>query len=258
MNQKLARWLVRPRVLAFRRRFARQLAFVQARLSPQGYLGLQLTVGAAVLVGAGWLFGGVAEDVVTGDALTLVDVHIAQWLHAHAIPSLTRFMLLVSRLHDPIHLGAAAFVLGLVLFCKRQWQWLLIVVLCVPGGMLVNTLMKLAFQRARPSFDDPIVILATYSFPSGHVAGATLFYGVMATMLITGAAARGTRMAIAMVAMAAIALVAVSRMYLGAHFLSDIIAGFAEAVAWLTLCVVGTRTYFQHRAQGRRRTHPPA
>jgi undecaprenyl-diphosphatase len=258
MNQKLARWLVRPRVLAFRRRFARPLAFIQARFSPQGYLGLQLTMGAAVLVGAGWLFGGVAEDVVTGDALTLMDVFIAEWLHAHAFPSLTRFMLLVSRLHDPIHVGAAAFVLGLVLLCKRQWQWLLIVVLCVPGGMLVNTLMKLAFQRARPSFDDPIVVLATYSFPSGHTAGATLFYGVVATMLITGATAWSTRLAIAMSALAAIALVAASRMYLGAHYLSDVIAGFAEAVAWLTLCMVGTRTYFQHRAQGRGRRLPPA
>jgi undecaprenyl-diphosphatase len=166
-------------------------------------------------------------------------------------------MLLVSLLHDPIHLGAAAFVVGLVLCWKRQWQWLLIVALAVPGGMLVNTLMKLAFHRARPSFDDPFVVLTTYSFPSGHVAGSTLFYGVMAAMLIKGAATWGTRTAIATAALAAIALVAVSRMYLGAHYLSDVIAGFAEAVGWLTLCLVGTRTYFQHRAQ-RGRTHPPA
>ena len=48
----------------------------------------------------------------------------------------------------------------------------------VAGGLTLNVLMKLAFHRARPSFDDPLLTLTSYSFPSGHVAGSTLFYGL--------------------------------------------------------------------------------
>ncbi len=59
-----------PRVDAIRRRFAVQIAFVRARLSPRGYLGLQLTLGALVILGATWLFLAITEDVLTGDPLT--------------------------------------------------------------------------------------------------------------------------------------------------------------------------------------------
>jgi len=65
--------LQRPRMLALQARYAGPIAFVRARLSPHSYLGLQLTLGALVLVGFSWLFGGIAEDVVTGDPLTVVD-----------------------------------------------------------------------------------------------------------------------------------------------------------------------------------------
>ena len=161
MNRRIAVFLERPRIKVLAKRFAKQLAFVRARLSPQSYLGLQLTVGAVVLIGASWLFGGIAEDVVTGDPLTIVDVLIAQWLHAHTPPLLIRFMLAVTQLHDPAPLGFYALLLAFVLPCKRNWVWLLIVGLAVPGGMLINVMMKLAFQRARPAFDDPILSLMT-------------------------------------------------------------------------------------------------
>lgn len=91
------RFLARPRVAALRLRFAPQLAFVRARLSPNGYLGLRLSVGAAILIGASWLFGDIAEDVLTGDPITVIDVHIAQWLHAHAAPWLTLIMQTAAR-----------------------------------------------------------------------------------------------------------------------------------------------------------------
>ncbi len=82
-------------------RFAPQIAFVRARLSPQSYLGLQLTMGALILIGASWIFGGVAEDVVHGDPLTLVDLQLAQRFHTHSTPYLTEIMLAITHLHDP-------------------------------------------------------------------------------------------------------------------------------------------------------------
>ena len=237
----------RPGVFALRHRYATQLSFLQARLSPGSYLGLQLTVGVAVLIGASWLFGGIAEDVVTGDPLTLIDVWLAQWLHVRADPTLTRFMLVISHMHDPWVLSVVVLCLSLFLLYRRNWVWLLSVLLAVPGGMLLNILMKLAFQRARPTFDDPVLTLVTYSFPSGHAVGATLFYGVIAAMLVIQTRSWVLRSIIVLTTLPMVALVEFSRVYLGVHYLSDVLGGLAMAVAWLTLCVVGIHTWFQHR-----------
>lgn len=227
--------------------FARPIAFLRARLSRDSYLGLELTVGAVVLTGFAWLFGGIAEDVVTGDPLTVVDVLLAQWLHSHAAPAVTRAMLLVSDLNDVPAIGVLATLTAAMLAWRRAWSWLLILALTVPGGMLVNVLMKLAFRRGRPSFDSPLVVLDSYSFPSGHVAGATLFYGFLAVMAASRCTRWSHRLVAVLAATALVALVAFSRMYLGAHYLSDVLAAFAEGAAWLTLCVVATRTWAGYR-----------
>lgn len=242
------RFLQRPRIHALRVRFRPQIAFVQARLSPQSYLGLQLTVGALILIGASWLFGGIAEDVVSGDPLTLVDLRVAQWFHEHATPFLTQAMQVVTNIHGPLPVTAAVVLLAAYLAWKKNWYWLICLGATVPFGMLLNVLMKYAFHRARPGFDVPIPALTTYSFPSGHVAGATLLYGVLAGMLLARIEAWRWRVMIVLVALAMVVLVAITRLYLGVHYLSDVLAAFAEGVAWLALCLTGVHTYWNHRA----------
>jgi undecaprenyl-diphosphatase len=251
VKQQWARFLEHPRIHALLHRFAPQIRFVRARLSPEGYLGANLTVGAIVLIGATWLFGGVAEDVISGDPLMLVDVDVAHWLHAHATPMLTQLMLVVTHLHGIVAISTYAVLLGLYLAWKRDWYWLLCLCVAVPGGMILNALTKVAFHRARPSFDHPLLTLSTYSFPSGHVAGVTLFYGVLAAVLVAKIPAWRRRVLIVLVAFALVALVALTRMYLGVHYLSDVIAAFAEALAWLTLCLVGIHTFWENRKVNR-------
>ncbi len=244
-----SRFSVRPRVAALRLRFEPQLAFIRARLSPNGYLGLRLSVGAGILIAASWLFGGIAEDVMTGDPITVVDIHIAQWLHAHGVPWLTHIMLLISLLHNTVAITVMTTVFAGMLIAKRQWYWLLNLILAVPGGMLLNVLMKHAFQRARPVFDQPLVSLSSYSFPSGHAAASTLFYGMLAAFIIANASSWSARVWAVLLAFAMVCLVAFSRLYLGAHYLSDVLAALAEGLAWLALCLTGTHTYQQQKRQ---------
>src|SRR2546427_7108515 len=128
-----------------------------------------------------WLFGGIAEDVVHGDPLTAVDVGVSGWLHARTAPQLIAVMRVVTKLGTTVFVNSAALLVALLLLWRRQWYWLLTLVLAVPGGMLLNLLLKSAFHRHRPSFNDPILTLTSYSFPSGHTMAATVFYGVLAT-----------------------------------------------------------------------------
>ncbi|HUP91301.1 MAG TPA: phosphatase PAP2 family protein [Solimonas sp.] len=221
--------------------------FLRARLSPDGYLGLQLTLGALALICASWMFGAIAEDVATADALTLFDLRVSAWFHAHARPGLTRAMLVLTNLHGPLAVTLLSIAGALWLLWRRQRAWLLALLLSVPGGMLLNAAMKLAFQRARPSFDDPIVTLHTYSFPSGHTAGATLLYGFWAVYLAVRVRSRGLRLLILGGALCMAALVGLSRIYLGVHYLSDVLAAMCEAFAWLALCLTATHTLHARR-----------
>ncbi|MFT0546216.1 bifunctional DedA family/phosphatase PAP2 family protein [Allopusillimonas ginsengisoli] len=238
-----SRFLLRPRVAALCHRFEPQLAFIRARLSPNGYLGLRLSLGAGILIAASWAFGGIAEDVVTGDPITVMDLHIAQWLHEHSAPWLTQAMLTVSVLHDTRAMSIIILAFASILIWKRYWYWLLNLILIVLGGMLVNVLMKQAFQRARPTFEDPLVALTSYSFPSGHTVASTLFYGMLAALIISKTAAWSWRVWTVLLATTMVCLVAFSRLYLGAHYLSDVLAALAEGLAWLALCLTGTHTY---------------
>ena len=237
---------------ALRRRLARPIAFIRARLSPRGYVGLHLTVGALTLIGAGWLFGGIAEDVVTGDPLTVVDAHVATWFHARAIPLLTLPMLLITNLHGTWGITFLSLALALVLIWQRAWYWLQALVLVIPGGMLLNVLTKHAFGRARPYFADPLLALNTYSFPSGHVAAATLLYGLLAAIIVTRIDAWRSRVLVGLLALLFVTLVALSRVYLGAHYLSDVLAGFAESTAWLALCLTAMHTLSRSPGAGHR------
>jgi len=200
------------------------------------------------LIGASWLFGGIAEDVLAGDPLTVIDVRVAEWFHTRAIPVLTQCMLVITNLQGPTGISILMVLAVAYLAWKRDWYWLLCLMVTVPSGMLLNVLMKYAFHRARPSFDHPLLVLSSYSFPSGHAAGATLFYGVLSAMLVSKIGPWRWRVIIVLTALTLVILVALSRIYLGVHYLSDVLGGFAEAMAWLTLCLLGIHTYWQHRA----------
>jgi undecaprenyl-diphosphatase len=92
-----------------------------------------------------------------------------------------------------------------------------------------------------------MVTLNTYSFPSGHTAGATVFYGVLAAYLVSRRREPGLRVAIVAVAILAVVLVAISRMYLGAHYLSDVAAAAASSTAWLAVCLSSIHALVRHR-----------
>jgi undecaprenyl-diphosphatase len=222
--------------------------FVRARLSPEGAFGLHLTVGLALVLAMAWAFARIADEVMEGAPITVLDVQLAQWLHQHASQEITAVMLGITWMHSMPGIVVLSLLFGAWLYRKRACYWLLALVLTVPGGMLLNVAFKHVFQRARPHFDDPLLTLGTYSFPSGHTASATVLYGLLACYLAAHAGTRRRMLAVAG-ALAAVALVALSRMYLGVHYLSDVLAAAAEGCAWLAICVTAVSTLRRHRAQ---------
>jgi undecaprenyl-diphosphatase len=186
---------------------------------------------------AGGIFLAIAWSVTTRTPLVTLDAKMAAWLHSHGSPALTTFMVWVTQANSTLGIGLMSVVFAIVLARLREWYWLLTLALAVAGGMLVNVALKHTYERARPHFDDPMVTLSSYSFPSGHTAGAVVFYGTLAAFLVSRYYDTRKRAAIIAGAILAILLVAFSRMYLGAHYLSDVVAAAASSTAWLVLCL---------------------
>lgn len=219
-----------------------------SRLPPAGAFGLRLSAGLALILLAALAFGVLAEDVVRGAAITALDVRLAHWFHARATPGFTRAMLFVTYWNGLAGTSVMAALLALWFWRRRHLDWLVLTLLAVPGGMLLNAVLKHVFQRARPSFPDPLLSIETYSFPSGHTAAATVFYGLLVCWLWTRVRAGPVRALLVLGAAAMVCLVALSRMYLGVHYLSDVLAAALESCAWLALCVTALSTLRRHRA----------
>jgi membrane-associated phospholipid phosphatase len=223
-------------------------AFLAARFSPEGAFGLQLTAGVALIVLAALAFGLLAEDVVRGAAITRLDVQLAEWFRARATPGFTRAMLFVTHSNGLAGSSAMAALLAFWFWRRRLHAWLLLTVLAMPGGLLLNVVLKHVFRRARPSLHDPLLTLETYSFPSGHTAAATVFYGLLACWLLQRVHGWPARALVLLAAAFMIGLVALSRMYLGVHYLSDVLAAALESLAWLALCMTAVSTLARRRA----------
>lgn len=224
--------------------------FLHARFSAEDALGLHLTLGILILLGASWLFGAIAEDVVNQERLSVFDIRVTQAVQAHASRSLTTGMLIVTHLHSTLGGTLMALVIVACFVRMRLITWALAFSLTVGGGMLLNVLLKNVFQRARPTFDNPILTLTSYGFPSGHTMLATTLYGALCAFIVSRVRGWFWRFVAIAAAASLIGLVGFSRIYLGAHYLSDVLAAIVEGLAWLTLCLTATQT--RTRWKGRR------
>jgi membrane-associated phospholipid phosphatase len=216
-------------------------------LSPGGEFGLHLTIGALLMVLAVAVFGQLAAEVMGHEEITVLDLHIANWFNVHHFEPMTSFMLAISLAHMMVGVLLLMAVLGYIMWRRGQTYWLWALLISVPSGMLLNVFLKYVFQRSRPVFQEPLVTLMTYSFPSGHASAATLFYGLLASYVVITSRNWSVRLGTAAACTLMVLLVAFSRVYLGAHYLSDVLAGMAGSAAWLTVCITAISTLRRRR-----------
>ncbi len=228
--------------------FARVQRHIAARFAPDGAFGLHLTVGLFLIFIGASTFIEIAEDVVERDDIIHLDQFLAQWFHQHAQSAWTPLMLFLTHWHSQLGISLMTMLLGLHFYRRKAHYWLASLALAVPGGLLLNVLLKYIFQRPRPSFENPVLTLSTFSFPSGHASGAVLFYGMLAAYLVCLTPLWGRRALVVAGAVLMVALVAFTRVYLGVHFLSDVLAAMAVSSAWLCICITAMSTLRRRHA----------
>ena len=183
-----------------------------------------------VVVGAVAVFLVLALLLTLGSSLAALDLQVTQFLQARRTPWLSRAMLFLSDSHETVRVLAAAALLAMWRFYRGD-RPAVVSLAVVPIGQLLNVGLNHVFQRVRPVVPEPLVHLSTYSFPSGHAVASTVLYGVLCALVLQRVRSRFWRVAAVAGALAMVLLVAFSRVYLGAHYLSDVIAGIAVCAA---------------------------
>ena len=234
--------LAYPPVARLRERFDRQLRWLSRRLTPGQYLGMHLTVGLAAAAGCLWLFGGLAEDLLTNDPLVRFDQATAAYLHSLATPPLTTFFLIVTAFGSVVAIGLLGVIVAAVLAWRRQWLYLGTWVAAVGGSVVLDRLLKELFARPRPYFEHPLLLETSYSFPSGHAMESFVVYGMLAYFAELTLESWRARTAIVFGAALLVLLIGFSRMYLGVHYFSDVVAGYAAGGVWLSTLITGAET----------------
>lgn len=183
-----------------------------------------------VLLAALAAFAHLVEDYLTGDPIVRWDVEFARWLHEHSSGPLVQLFKIVTLAGNAAVLGLIVIAIAFVLVRRGLANEASLLVLAFGGASIVNALLKLVFHRPRPEL--AFVHLDTYSFPSGHAAASSATFTTFAYLLARRHHSTRARIWIGLGAAAAIALVGFSRLYLGAHYLSDVLAGISFGVAW--------------------------
>ena len=248
-TSRLWREVASTRALArLRRRFPRAWEFFAARLARGEYLGLHLTVGLVVSLLALWLFGGITEDVLSHDPLTRFDLTLATRLHLHATATGYGIFNAVSLTGSPVAMASLALLVAGVLAVRRQWIFLAGWIAAFVGTGVLDWALKLAIARPRPSFGAAFLHGDSFSFPSGHAMGSLVGLGMLAYLLLAlWAPSRRVRITIVVVAALWSVAIGFSRLYLGVHYFSDVIGGYAAGIVWLSVCVSGVEVARRQR-----------
>jgi membrane-associated phospholipid phosphatase len=191
-----------------------------------------------VFFAAVFLFLIIAVAAALSPAVTAIDGKLATWLHVRATPHVTDVMASISLLGAPTTLTIVTIAGSLLLLYRRRYAEAILLSTVVLGGNFLNFCLKHLLQRGRPVFDDPIFSLPTYSFPSGHAMASTVFYGLLAIYVSARAGQRHAAPVAIGAAALMVALVSASRVYLGLHYLSDVLGGLSEGIAWLALSLI--------------------
>jgi len=165
------------------------------------------------------------------------DHEVAGWFHAHLTRAFVSVLRAFTEFGSSEWIGVVLFFAVLFFVWKKWWPSLVTLIVAVPGGMLLNELLKVVVHRHRPFVDGPFVDWSGYSFASGHTIGATLLYGQLALFILPAMKTRHWRTLTIFTAASIVLLVGFSRVALGAHFLTDVLAAIVFGVLWLAFCL---------------------
>lgn len=198
---------------------------------------LYLIIGFIVSFACLHLFAEIAEEVISEDELVLFDQMLADALHVSVSQTQVQAFAFITLFGSQI-VALIAVMGGLYYVIKRQWTRLVVWLVAIAGGELLNLALKSLFSRPRPSFDISFATAVNASFPSGHAMLSLITYGLLTYLAFQIIHNLRARILIAGIAILLVTAICLSRLVLGVHYISDVVAGMAVGGMWLSACIV--------------------
>jgi membrane-associated phospholipid phosphatase len=212
-------------------RFPRAAQFASRRLDPHHPWGLSWTLASIGILAGLWLFGGVLEDLITKDPMVLLDIRLHNLVALFRTPALTQIMLGLTELGSPVVLTLLCLAIALLSMAAKRPRLAATVLLALLLTGLLSVSLKALISHPRPL--DAIITAHEASFPSGHMLGSAVVYGLLAALLLQSGIKRGLRALGVVALLLLIGGVGLSRLYLGVHWPSDLLGSLALAFVLL-------------------------
>ena len=225
--------------------------FLARRFSREEAEGLLLTVGFLFCALIVVLFGFLAREVMLSGTAVL-DRRVTLWARGLDLPGGTRVALAITFFGESYFVYPATFALAAWLAARDRRVSAMLFAASVVGGGLLEVFLKLAYVRPRPDLVPALVRVRSWSFPSGHATLATAFFGGLAAVVFHITKDRRRRAAAVVGASFAAASVALSRVYLGVHWLSDVAGGALVGLFWVVVAATLTEYAARRRYAPRR------
>jgi membrane-associated phospholipid phosphatase len=192
-----------------------------------------------------WLFAEIADEVLEQETTTL-DTQILLALKNLHSPLLDQIMTGITFLGEPISIISLCLLFGGILWKQGRRAEATTIAIAAGGSALLNYILKGIFSRSRPALWDRIVDVGYYSFPSGHAMVSLVMYGILGYLMATRFPK--WRLAIAVLTMILVGAIGLSRLYLGVHWPTDVIAGYTAGIVWLVTCILSLQVWRIYRS----------
>ena len=219
----------------------RFFAFTRRRFMRNQRNGLSLTIGIVISAIFLLVFFSILQDYRGQEALIRADTRIANLIYTLRSENLNGIMLLITLLGTWQIVFTGIIVIGFPLFTLNLIPYLLALIVSVGGGEIISSLIKNLVQRPRPPITSALIIEKSFSFPSGHALIAVAFYGFLAYIFYRFSENKRTKALSLFFGIGTTLIIAFSRLYLGIHWTSDVLASMALGSAWLCLVITGLK-----------------
>ena len=201
-----------------------------------GAVGIFLLAGLIVAALGTWIFVELAEHVQMG-ASQAFDNAVLRWLGAHHTTAWDNVMVEITALGTGTVVMMIVAVAALFLVLTQHKYSAMLLLVSTLGGLVLNGVLKLGFNRPRPTIFVPEVHAVSSSFPSGHAMSAAIVYGTVAYLAARLHKRAWARALVMLAALIVIVAICISRLYLGVHYPSDVVAGVVIGLAWAGFCM---------------------
>jgi undecaprenyl-diphosphatase len=207
-----------------------------------------LAVGTLIIVWTADTFTDIAAALKQHNpTVQRIDSTVYEWFGSRRTRATSTLFVTITTMGGPVPMSALVATVLAVLIARRRFRWAAYLGITTGGGALLNQLLKSHFVRQRPDLEGAVLGASGYSFPSGHAMSATIILGALAYLAARSIRAWKSKSA-ALAALATLALaIGVSRLYLGVHWTSDVGAGFAAGLLWVSATTTGYEFFRQYR-----------